>query len=226
TIHKNIHKKKTQTQDNYHAIQPEEKKEYYNLSSAQKRLYILQQMELNSTAYNMPGIIPLEKKIEPAVLQIVFKTLIRRHESLRTSFHMIQVKPGTPGNQTSKNTDTSSPHAPGMEIPVQVLHDNVEFEIETIKTETGAHENNTFFRPFDMTKAPLLRVGIVENSGKQNYMMVDMHHIISDAASHEILQKEFLALAAGKRLEPLKLQYRDYARWQNSPKQKEAKKQQ
>ncbi|MCP4153928.1 MAG: hypothetical protein GY757_39745, partial [bacterium] len=47
------------TRDNYVAIEPTEKKEYYILSSAQKRLFILQQMELESTAYNMPLTIPL-----------------------------------------------------------------------------------------------------------------------------------------------------------------------
>ncbi|MCP4154465.1 MAG: AMP-binding protein, partial [bacterium] len=92
--------------EKYSAIEPGEKKEYYVQSSAQKRLYILQQMELESTAYNMPQIIPLKKETEPQRLETVFRQLIRRHESLRTSFHMIN------------------------ERLVQKLHPEVEFKID------------------------------------------------------------------------------------------------
>ncbi|MCP4151658.1 MAG: amino acid adenylation domain-containing protein, partial [bacterium] len=77
------------TQDKYLAVQPAEKKEYYIMSAAQKRLYVLQQMDLESTVYNMPQTIPLAKDTDLARLENAFKKLIRLHESLRTSFHMI-----------------------------------------------------------------------------------------------------------------------------------------
>ena len=104
---------------------PVEEKEYYALSSAQKRMYILQQMDLNSTAYNMPQIIPLPGEIDIDKLEESFKKLINRHESLRTSFHMI-------GDQ-----------------PVQRIHEDVEFEIENdMKRRTSAFR---FIRPFDLS---------------------------------------------------------------------------
>ncbi|MCP4156443.1 MAG: AMP-binding protein, partial [bacterium] len=77
------------TKNKYAAITPVEKKEYYPLSAAQKRLYILQQMDLQSTTYNMPGTIPLPAEVTVDKLEETIRTLIQRHESLRTSFHMI-----------------------------------------------------------------------------------------------------------------------------------------
>ncbi|MCP4158365.1 MAG: AMP-binding protein, partial [bacterium] len=54
---------KTSVKEKYIAIEPAEKKEYYKVSSAQKRLYILQQMELESTAYNMPHVLPITREL-------------------------------------------------------------------------------------------------------------------------------------------------------------------
>ncbi|MCP4156396.1 MAG: AMP-binding protein, partial [bacterium] len=209
------------TREKYEAVQPTEKKEYYNLSAAQKRLYILHQMELDGTAYNMPRIIPLKKESEPQRLEHVVAKLIQRHESLRTSFHMI------------------TPVTPGGEIPVQVVHNYKEIKF-TI--EEGAREHiSTFFRPFDLTVAPLLRVGIITEQGApgsttakhgepqptgKRYLLLDMHHIITDGTSMEVLTKEFFKMYAGESLPPLKLQYKDYAGWQNAVKQKETMKQQ
>ncbi|MCP4155877.1 MAG: non-ribosomal peptide synthetase, partial [bacterium] len=211
--------------EKYSAIEPGEKKEYYVQSSAQKRLYILQQMELESTAYNMPQIIPLKKETEPQRLETVFRQLIQRHESLRTSFHMNRAKPVTtkpqsiPNNQSPLTNNTISTAAPGEVIPVQVVHDTVVFKPEKYKTATLKEAKEQIVRPFELSKAPLLRVAVVEISGtgenlNQRYLVVDMHHIISDGISHEVLRKEFLALYAGENVPPLKLQYRDYAEWQ------------
>ncbi|MCP4148550.1 MAG: amino acid adenylation domain-containing protein, partial [bacterium] len=219
--------------EKYIAIQPVEKKEYYNLSSAQKRLYILQQMEPESTAYNMPYTLPLLKDSDPVKLLEVFKKLIQRHESLRTSFHMIPVTPGggqvTPGG--GPITPDGAPVTPGEVIPVQKLHDEVEFEIEYYKPGAGGQEAKTFFRPFEMSKAPLLRVGIIEttqtgNAYQNRILMLDMHHIITDGTSQDLLIKEYHAMAAAESVSPLKLQYKDYAEWQNSEKQKKLIKQQ
>ncbi|MCP4215459.1 MAG: AMP-binding protein, partial [bacterium] len=198
-------------EETYHSIEPAEKKEYYVLSSAQKRLYILEQME--SMAYNMPGTVPLAGETDPAKLEAALKTLIQRHDSFRTSFHMIN------------------------ETPVQVVHDTVPFTIEkpasfdrsTADPLTAA--KRAFFRPFDLSKAPLLRVGFVETPGGQKenpgrYMLLDMHHIITDGVSREILTREFFALIAGEELPPLTVQYRDYAQWRAGSAQKQLMEQQ
>jgi hypothetical protein len=73
-----------------------------------------------------------------------------------------------------------------------------------------------FIRPFDLSQAPLLRVGLIKRDDRHCILMVDMHHIISDGASEEILVKEFTATYADEALPPLPLQFKDYAEWQNS----------
>ncbi|MCP4157707.1 MAG: hypothetical protein GY757_58905, partial [bacterium] len=90
-----------------------------------------------------------------------------------------------------------------------------------------------FFRPFELTNPPLLRVAVIETTHtgttrdlKERFLLLDMHHIITDGTSQEVLIKEFLALYDGENLPPLELQYKDYAEWQNSRKQKELTKQQ
>jgi hypothetical protein len=74
----------------YESIEPVEKKDYYVLSPAQKRLFILQQMEAETTSYNMPMVIPLTKGFDRQQLETALKKLIDRHESLRTSFTVIE----------------------------------------------------------------------------------------------------------------------------------------
>ncbi|MCP4148119.1 MAG: hypothetical protein GY757_10260, partial [bacterium] len=221
------------TRETYVTIEPVENKEYYSLSSAQKRLYVLQQMELESTAYNMPQTIPLDNDTDPVKLKDVFKKLIRRHEILRTSFYL-KNNPVTPGG--GPVTPEEGPVTLGEVLPVQVIHETVEFEIEyyNLEVEQDTTEDEmrkiddvrkAFFRPFVLSKAPLLRVGVIKIAEKSKTihrgMLVDMHHIITDAVSHEVLTKEFLAQVAGDALPPLILRYRDYAEWQNGRKQKE-----
>jgi amino acid adenylation domain-containing protein len=168
----------------YVSVPLAEKREYYTLSPAQKRLYILYQMEEGeSIVYNIPQIITMDVEINGQKLEQVFRALIQRHESLRTSFHMA-------ANQ-----------------PVQCIHDEVEFEIE--------QHPPAFIRPFDLSKAPLLRVGLMEVKNGVHLLVVDMHHIVSDGVSMQLLAKDFIALCKGEKLPPLRIQYNDYALWQN-----------
>ncbi|MCP4155870.1 MAG: AMP-binding protein, partial [bacterium] len=101
----------------YVSIMPAEKREYYTLSSAQERLYILQRMEPEGIGYNLPQIIPLAEEYSLEKLEETFRKLIKRHESLRTSFHMI------------KNT------------PVQKIHDDVEFTIDYYEITGNGKQN-------------------------------------------------------------------------------------
>ncbi|MGD2087187.1 MAG: amino acid adenylation domain-containing protein, partial [Candidatus Aminicenantes bacterium] len=211
--------------DRYTCIQVVEKKEYYTLSSAQKRLHILQQMELQSTAYNMPEVIPIEKTVDlhPDKLEKAFKKLINRHESLRTSFHMVN------------------------DHPVQIIHDEVEFKIEyydisevEVKVEEEertlelAAPNSqrvtdtikNFIRPFILSRAPLLRAGLIPTGDTGCLLLVDMHHIISDGVSHDILKQDFIALYWAEHLPPIRIQYKDFSQWQMSEQEKESLEQQ
>jgi|GEM_PF-1712380 len=188
----------------YTSLKPVEKREYYGLSSAQKRLYVLQQMDPATIVYNMTEIYPFKNNIDKNRLEETFKKLIQRHESLRTSF-------------TWSSDQT-----------VQRIHDGVEFEIEGTGelsplsisgrgSQPAAAPVNSFIKPFDLAKAPLMRIGRIITADRSSMLIVDVHHIISDAVSHEIFKKDFFALFAGEELPPLKLQYKDFSEWQTSP---------
>ncbi|MCP4151967.1 MAG: AMP-binding protein, partial [bacterium] len=157
----------------------------------------------------MPEIIPVGQETQPQKLTETFAKIIKRHESLRTTFHLIH------------------------EQPVQRIHENVELKIEPIEIkeeQTPPREDlagafKKFVRPFDLARPPLLRVALVKR-GKQNHLFVDMHHIISDGISHSVLEEDFGTLYKGETLTPLKIQYKDYSRWQNREQGKQGLKQQ
>ncbi|MCP5107406.1 MAG: amino acid adenylation domain-containing protein, partial [bacterium] len=173
------------SREKYRAVEPVEKREYYPLSSAQKRLYILDRVEYGSTNYNIPTLYELEGEPDPERLEAAFKQLIKRHESFRTCFIMVN------------------------DEPVQRIFTDVEFEIEF--HDTGEPSP----RPFDLLTAPLMRAVLFKAADGKDVLFVDMHHIISDGTSMEIFQKELPELYDSKELVPLTLQYKDYAWWQS-----------
>ena len=77
----------------YAAIQPTGEQAYYPVSSAQKRMYLLWRLEGDSITYNIPGAAFIHRRIEREQLESWFKTLIARHETLRTSFEMVDNEP-------------------------------------------------------------------------------------------------------------------------------------
>ncbi len=186
----------------YSSIEYTEEKEYYRLSSSQKRLYLLHLINLTSTGYNVPEIAELHGDLCLEKLETCFKKLIERHETLRTSFVMVK------------------------DICVQKINRQVDFSMEYWTLENGDPGNNekkiisNFIRPFNLAEAPLLRLGVIKNEESRYILIIERHHIISDAASRGILLKELILLYDGNELPLLKLQYKDYSEWQNSDKQK------
>ncbi len=175
--------------EKYTGIKPVEQKEYYPLSSAQKRLFFLQQMDKNATVYNISSAWNLEGVIDKPNFEKCLAQLIHRHQSFRTGFEIIN------------------------DEPVQRIFDPVVFEIQYYQS---AHA--PFIRPFDLSQAPLLRIGLEKIAEEKHILWVDMHHIISDGESMGILVQEFASFFAGTQLPPLSLQYKDYAAWQSAQK--------
>ena len=182
-------------------IEPAPPKEYYAASSAQKRIFIVQQMDPQAITYNMPTVHLLEGVFDNDKFTDTFRRLIRRHESLRTSFHVI-------GNEVA-----------------QKVHPDARFQLELYEIEEGLPEEERkqreqqivrdFIRPWNLEVPPLFRVGLAKTGDTSSILMVDMHHIISDGVSMEIFVKEFMALYSGRRLKDLTLQYKDFSEWQN-----------
>ncbi len=172
----------------------------YILSQAQKRIYILSKMEEGDTTYNIPTAMRVIGELDIGRLENAFKALIYRHESLRTSFQMLQG------------------------VPVQKIEETVQFSIKLCEREEAQVQDKVkdFIRPFILEEAPLLRVELVKLKNKNEYiLLIDIHHIICDGTSIDILVRELAQLYAGSRLLPLSLQYKDYSEWQKDTGRKE-----
>ncbi len=165
---------------------------YYPLSSAQRRLFVLNQLDNTNITYNVFVIIEVTGELEYTKVQRAFMQLIERHEVFRTSFELVDGE------------------------AVQRVHPKVEFTVDLL-AEQGRDKQQIFadyIKPFDLQTVPLLRVGLL-NTVEQQYMIVDSHHIISDGVSMDILFREFVQLYQGQNLSSSTIQYRDFAVWQN-----------
>ncbi|TYS32217.1 amino acid adenylation domain-containing protein [Bacillus pumilus] len=167
---------------------------YYPVTSAQKRLFVLEKMTDAEQSYHMPAALKLEGAFDEKRFKKAIEQLVDRHEAFRTSFDFVQNE------------------------PVQRIETNICLDIENIEGNGRDIQElmNDFIRPFDVGKAPLLRVGLVTVSVNVHYLLIDMHHIISDGASVGILIEELSALYRGETLEELPVQYKDYAVWSKS----------
>lgn len=170
--------------------------EWYAVSSAQRRMYILHQLEEYSTAYNLPLVFELSEALDYQQVENAIKKLVQRHEALRTSFHLVD------GELFQKvNSTINSP-------------------LTTYKVEKTTPKSevikivNSFIRPFDLAEAPLFRIGLID-WGEKQILLFDIYHIISDGTSNDLLITEFLQFYTGESLSPLRIQYRDFASWQN-----------
>jgi amino acid adenylation domain-containing protein len=194
------------------SIEPLEKKEYYPLSSAQKRLFFIQQMEPRGIAYNLPDIYLYQGELDKERWGKTFRQLILRHENFRTSYKLVG------------------------EEPVQRIHEEIEFEIEYFRSagiESGAGKKqeieeiiDSFIRPFDLSRPPILRVGLIDTGDGNWILMIDEHHIMTDYTSYHILVRDIAVLYTGKPLPPVRVHYKDYSVFQNSVQQREKMKKQ
>ncbi len=177
----------------FSSIQPVEETKYYLVSSAQKRLYILDQMEEISTGYNIPRAIMVKGALDRERLEQSINDLIKRHETLRTSFETIE-----------------------GEI-VQIVHKEVNLKVTSIEAANGDITEilKQFVQPFDLKKAPLLRVGLVELAKEEHILLLDVHHIISDGTSMSLILQELVKLYEDKEIPVLPIQYKDFSAWQN-----------
>jgi amino acid adenylation domain-containing protein len=215
--------------DKHTSIPAAEKKEYYKSSSAQESIYIMHHMESESILYNMQNQMLLEGDLDTGRWERAFRCLIRRHESFRTSFQM-----------------------PASNV-VQKVHKDVKFNIEyydvrmtgagdrcrwfsllegtgglaPMSGETAATLISSFIRPFDLSRAPLLRVGLIKMEPAKHILIIDMHHIVYDGISLDIFVKELMHFYRygdnkSNRLPALRLRYKDFSVWQNSRKESKA----
>lgn len=178
-----------QTVSHYEAIPKSQSKTYYPMSSTQKRIYLIEQMTENHTAYNMPECYQIIDDIDINRLKQALIEMINRHEILRTRLFVQD----------------------GQMLQQVLDHVTIDFTYE----ETNASIDeiaNTFIQPFSLELGQVIRMKVVKNNNIY-FLFMDMHHIASDGMSAGIFMNEFSRIYNGEQLPPLTLQYRDYSEW-------------
>ncbi|MCX6318742.1 MAG: condensation domain-containing protein, partial [Bacteroidetes bacterium] len=203
-------KEKTVKAEKETGIKPTESPDgCYPLSTPQRRLWVLSQFAEASVAYNIPAVYVFEGTLDITALSASFSALIERHQSLRTVF---------------RETVTDD--------IVQYIKSTEETAFTLSCTDLRQHENIAsvaeeliqaeLAMPFDLVNGPLIRASLYQLSNSKWILCCAMHHIISDGWSMGILIKELLlfyqsfSTGTGNLPAPLKLQYKDYASWQQS----------
>lgn len=183
-------------------------REWYPMSRAQRRQYMMQMLAGDATMYHVPFALRLQGKLDVARLEDAFTALIGRHESLRTTFHMTK------------------------DEFRQMVHPPYSFKLETLDRAIwtgndvlqGALPNSAevtrlmeeFQRPFDLNKLPQMRAGLLRMNDEDHLLLLDVHHIITDGVSSGLLVNELSQLYAGQTLPDQRVQYSDYAVWQEA----------
>ena len=200
------HELRGQHESELPALLPQVRPTDLPLSFAQQRLWFLDQLEPNSTAYLVRSARILQGALNTRALERSLATMIQRHESLRTTFQL----------QARR--------------PIQIIHHNQVFHLPFIDLSKLAPEIRSRVarhlaeqeagQPCSLEHGPLLRTWLLHLQAQEHALLVTMHHIISDGWSHGVFEHElatlYKAFAAGQAspLKALPIQYADYALWQ------------
>lgn len=185
-------------------IEHTEQKNYIPLSSAQKRIWFQQQIEPKSIAYNNPSVIKLTGSLNYSLFEEAIKMIHLRHKIINSVFF-----------------EESG-------IPFQKIIDPPKTVVKYI--DMHGQNNDAVFQKiktiikqiFDLEKGPLMETVILQTSKTENIIIFNLHHIIFDGWSKNILLKDIISnyrsLIQGKesRVNHLKIQYYDYVRWENN----------
>jgi amino acid adenylation domain-containing protein/FkbM family methyltransferase len=194
-------------QPSFQKIKPiSRKKQEFSLSFAQERLWFINQLEGTNSIYNFTKILELEGLLNTEVLKKAIAHLFQRHESLRTNF---------------KNKEGK---------PIQIIHAQVDFSLPIInleklyieeqeeKIEKIIQQEKEYC--FNLEKDRLAKFCLLRISREKHILIISMHHIITDGWSMGILNQELSHLYQAysdnltPNLEPLTIQYIDFAVWQ------------
>ena len=176
------------------------------LSYSQQRMWFIQQLAPEATAYNLLFVSRQKGSLKMPIFRQVVDLLSRRHEAFRTTFVM------TGAGLVQRIAPWQPPHL--LEIDLRRLpKKRREGEARRLSEEEGA-------RPFDLERGPLARISVVKLDHDDHVLVLNMHHIVGDQWSFGILGRDFAAYynALCQNLPlpetPLPVQYADYAAWQ------------
>lgn len=179
----------------------------YPVSNVQNRIWVLNQIEQNKTAYNITEAFRLEGALQADAFAQAYRYLVGRHEVLRTVFaiHEGQLRQRV-------RPATEPPHYEAVDLRTEPD------ALAAVRRRLQAEKESVF----DLATGPLCRAVLLQTSDTTHYLVLNMHHIISDGWSMEILIREAAALynhfvqhrSLANALPPLALQYRDWVGWQ------------
>jgi amino acid adenylation domain-containing protein len=178
----------------------------FPLSFAQERLWFMDQLVPGGSFYNIPTAMRLNFHLNPGLLEKCLNEIVRRHESLRTTF-------------PSEGGEPLQRVAHQLSIPLPVI-DLSELEPSRREGEALRLAQAEALAPFDLTRGPLIRTTLLRLAPADHVFLLTVHHIASDGWSTGVLLRELSALyqafANGKPspLAELKIQYADFAVWQ------------
>ncbi|MGA2802168.1 MAG: amino acid adenylation domain-containing protein [Verrucomicrobiota bacterium] len=183
-------------------------REGFPLSYAQERLWFLDQLRPGNIGYQALFGLGITGRLDAGVLERSLNEIVRRHEILRTSFH---IQAGEPRQVITAEVK--------FELPI---HDLQNLSPDQRAAELQRTTECELEKSFDLTCAPLIRAGLVRFSETEHVLLYGMHHIISDGWSMSVvvqeLSKIYEAFARGEPspLPELPIQYVDFAVWQRN----------
>jgi len=191
----------------FSGIEPAPTQADYELSYAQQRLWLLHKMGgAANVAYNMPSAFLFEEKLDTEALKKAFVTLVERHEALRTAFFEIEGEP-------------KQKIYPQVDFAINEINISNEANVDEKAQQLIDKDANT---AFDLTKPPLFRATLITLGENRYVFILTIHHIIGDGWSKNILYREVSTLynayhqGMPNPLEQLRIQYKDFAVWQNT----------
>ncbi|WP_027084592.1 non-ribosomal peptide synthetase [Cohnella panacarvi] len=176
----------------YAPIPKVEDRQVYPLSPAQNRLFVLQSMDENDTAYHLTSALIIRGPLDRDRLSFAVRSLSRMHETLRSSFGW-------------------SDGQPVQRVSLETL-EGIGFEDAGLSDPDALVQS--FIKPFRLQESPLLRVKLFRlQEPAAHLLLLDLHHLVADGVSMAVLARQFMALYEGKPVWELPVQYRDYAAW-------------
>lgn len=165
---------------------------YREMSEEQKRLFVANRIQGNNIAYNMPYMFKVLTEVDLIRLEKAINYCISKCELLRTTFHV--------------KDDSYTVN----------VHDELYIEIKKICLQKEQVEivTRNFIKPFRLDRLPLICVGWLEVEGGDNFFLWDMHHIIGDGISCEILFQQIENYYKNGKADFESIQYTHYAKWQ------------
>jgi amino acid adenylation domain-containing protein len=176
------------------------------MSYAQELLWLLERTSPGMHGYNVPRTVRLRGALDATALQAALDGIVARHEVLRSTFDLVDGEP------------RQLVHEPA---PVAIAFTDLgDRAPERREAEARELVRELSRRPFDLTRDPQLRVSLIRLAADDHVLLIESHHVATDAWSRGILLRELSALYASHvhgvpaTLPPLPIQYGDYARWQ------------